>query len=196
MPGVFLQRRLGIEGVDMRRAAVEEKMDDAFGLRREMRLFGREWIGGSGDFDPANGLRETKRAHAHATAEQEIASGGAGAPLSSMHCRNSSSFCRSSLERSSRITGAPAAPPGGAGIWNDCVPAPLPLLRLPPLSASETAATPTAVIPAASSERPSGPRRIVMPLFFFIATPLIRVPVAPGSPTMKPAAAERRLRRS
>jgi hypothetical protein len=35
------------------------------------------------------------------------------------------------------------------------------------------------VIPAASSERPSGPNRIVMPLFFFIATPSALVP-GPG----------------
>jgi hypothetical protein len=47
----------------------------------------------------------------------------------------------------------------------------LPLPPPPPLSASETAANPTAVIPAASSERPSGPNRIVVRLFLFISTP-------------------------
>ena len=69
------------------------------------------------------------------------------------------------------MTAGPAAPPGGAGIWNVCDPLPLLAFPLPlplPLSASETAATPIAVIPAASSERPSGPKRIVMPGFFFI----------------------------
>jgi hypothetical protein len=39
---------------------------------------------------------------------------------------------------------------------------------LPPLSASETAAKPIAVIPAATSDKPSGPSRIVMFRFFFI----------------------------
>ena len=88
-----------------------------------------------------------------------------------MHLRKSSIFCRSSAERLGPANATPAAPPGGAGISN--VWAPLPLLPPLPLSASETAAKPTAVIPAASSERPSGPNRIVMPRFFFIATPSV-----------------------
>jgi hypothetical protein len=50
------------------------------------------------------------------------------------------------------------------------LPLPLPF-PLPPLLASETAAKATAVIPAASSERPSGPTRIVIALLFFITTP-------------------------
>jgi hypothetical protein len=53
----------------------------------------------------------------------------------------------------------------------------LPLLPLPlPLSASETAAKATAVTPAASRERPSGPSLIEIDLFFFIATPVRRFP--------------------
>jgi hypothetical protein len=51
-----------------------------------------------------------------------------------------------------------------------------------PLSASETAANPTAVIPAANSDIPSGPSRIVMLrfLFSFITTPVRRGPGLTG----------------
>ena len=84
-----------------------------------------------------------------------------------MHWRNSSIFLRSAAERLGPNTVAPAAPRGGAGSWKVCVPLPL-LVVLPPLSASETAAKPIAVIPAATRESPSGPSRIVILRFFFI----------------------------
>jgi hypothetical protein len=60
---------------------------------------------------------------------------------------------------------------------------------LPPLAANETAAKATAVTAAATSERPNGPKRIVIALFFFIATPLGCLTGA-----IKPAGTERRLR--
>jgi hypothetical protein len=73
--------------------------------------------------------------------------------------------------------------PGGGGT-ELCV-----VVPPPPLAARETAAKATAVIPAASSDKPRGPKRIVMDLFFFISTPLVRLLEG-----IKPAAAERRLR--
>src|SRR4051794_34995921 len=125
-----------------------------------------------------------------------LGSGGPGAPLSSMHLRKSSIFCWSAAERfgpRNTVT-PPPAPGGGAGreeLWA-FVPA-LPL----PLSAIDTAATPTAVIAAATRDNPSGPSLMVNPLFLFsfITTPVRRVPGLPGLTTIKPAGYERRLRR-
>jgi hypothetical protein len=57
---------------------------------------------------------------------------------------------------------------------------PLPLLSLLPLSASETAAKATAVIPAAASDMPSGPSRIVMPRFHFITNSCPSLPGLTG----------------
>src|SRR5436190_24149619 len=57
LAGVFLEGGFWVEGVDVRWAAVQEKMDDAFGFGREMRLLRREWIGAGSDFDSADGLR-------------------------------------------------------------------------------------------------------------------------------------------
>src|SRR5262249_17575859 len=54
----------------------------------------------------------------------------------------------------------PPGPPRGAGAGGSPAPPPPPL---PPLSAKDTAARPTAVMPAANSESPSGPSLIVMP---------------------------------
>src|SRR5262249_30729792 len=125
-------------------------------------------------------------------------SGGAGAPLSCMHWRNSSIFCRSAAERfGPRKVMTPTPAPPGAGAVNDCVCGALfeLLLSVEPLSASETAASPTAVIPAARSERPSGPRRIVIDLLFFIFTTPSSVDSRHrGLRGMKPVVAERRLR--
>ena len=36
LAGVLRQRRLGVEGIDVRRAAVHEQVDDALGLGREV----------------------------------------------------------------------------------------------------------------------------------------------------------------
>jgi hypothetical protein len=96
-----------------------------------------------------------------------------------MHWRNSSIFFRSAAERFGPPNALmPAPPPGGAGAWKVCVP--LELLLLLPLSAIETAAKPTAVIPAATSDSPRGPSRIVMRRLFFITTPVRRVPGVTG----------------
>ena len=87
----------------------------------------------------------------------------------------------------------PGPPPGGAGISRFRGPSPSPEPP-PPLSfwATETPATPNAVIAAASRDSPSGPNLTVMPLFFFFTADSFRLlPVAPGLPTMKPAEAER-----
>ena len=42
---VLGERGLGVEGIDVGRAAVHEEVDDALGLGREVRLLGREWVG-------------------------------------------------------------------------------------------------------------------------------------------------------
>jgi hypothetical protein len=72
----------------------------------------------------------------------------------------------------------------------------LPVLLLPPSAAIETAATPTAVMHAASSDNPRGPSLMVSPRFLFssISTPVRRFPDQPGSRTIKPGGDERRLR--
>ena len=45
----LVEHRLGVEGVDLRRPAVEEKEDDVFGLGREVRRFGASgFMGGEG----------------------------------------------------------------------------------------------------------------------------------------------------
>ena len=41
---VLVEQRLGVEGVDLRRAAVHEQVDDALGLAGEVRLLGRQRI--------------------------------------------------------------------------------------------------------------------------------------------------------
>ena len=79
---------LGVKGVHMRRAAVEEKVDDAFGFRSEVRRARGEGIGVGceggggrgvcvgeerGGFAEETGEREGT--HAHAAAEEEIAAG-------------------------------------------------------------------------------------------------------------------------
>jgi hypothetical protein len=48
LAGIFGQGRLGIERIDVRRAAVEEEVDDALGLAGKMRQAGRERAGGFG----------------------------------------------------------------------------------------------------------------------------------------------------
>src|SRR3954468_12279310 len=122
-----------------------------------------------------------------------LGSGGPGAPLSSMHLRKSSIFCWSAAERfgpRNTVT-PPPAPGGGAGRDELC--ASVPLFPLP-LSAIATAATPTAVIAAASRDSPSGASLMVNPLFPFLFTtaPVRRVPVERGLTTIKPAGYERR----
>src|SRR4051794_34760547 len=125
-----------------------------------------------------------------------LGSGGAGAPLSSMHVRKSSSFFLSASERFGPWNDITPTPPPGAGAEKVAVPLALLALSLP-LSAIETAATPTAVIPAASRDSPRGPSLMVSPLFLFfsISTPVRRFPDQPGLATIKPAGHERRLRR-
>ena len=84
-----------------------------------------------------------------------------------MHWRNSSIFFWSAAERFGPRNVVTRTPPPGAGAEKVAEPLPL-LVVLPPLSASETAAKPTAVMPAATRESPSGPSRIVILRFFFI----------------------------
>ena len=44
LPAYFVERRLRVEGIDLRRPAVGEDVDDALRLGREVRLLGRERI--------------------------------------------------------------------------------------------------------------------------------------------------------
>ena len=44
LAGVFVQRRLGVERVDVRRPAVHEQEDEVLGPRREVRRLGRERV--------------------------------------------------------------------------------------------------------------------------------------------------------
>ena len=44
-PVIFFERGFGVEGIDLRGAAFAEDVDDAFGFRRKVRVFGGEWGG-------------------------------------------------------------------------------------------------------------------------------------------------------
>ena len=44
LPAYFVERRLGVERIDLARPAVGEDVDDALRLRREVRLLGRERV--------------------------------------------------------------------------------------------------------------------------------------------------------
>src|SRR5262249_31957564 len=46
---VLDQRRLGVERIDLRRATVHEEVDDALGLRLEVRLLRRQRVVAAGD---------------------------------------------------------------------------------------------------------------------------------------------------
>ena len=70
LPCYFVQARLGVERVDLRRAAVHEQEDDGLGLRGEVRLLRRERVVAGADF----GLHERGQC---GRAERRWRSGGA-----------------------------------------------------------------------------------------------------------------------
>ena len=83
----FVQRGLRVKCVHLRRAAVQENVDDAFGLRREVPGLARGEGIRAGDFRGCRCARrsedaplaeqpaEGEHAHAHARATHEIATG-------------------------------------------------------------------------------------------------------------------------
>jgi hypothetical protein len=78
----LVEHRLGIEGIDVRRAAIHEEMDDALRLGGKMRRLGRERMhrnaGASRRFQQAVGRHEAREAEggeSHATAGEEFAAG-------------------------------------------------------------------------------------------------------------------------
>ena len=72
------QLRLGVEGIDLRRPAVHEQVDDALGLGREVRRLGSERIGqapGRAASCIGQQARQTEHTEAGARAGQEFAAG-------------------------------------------------------------------------------------------------------------------------
>src|SRR5258707_8015153 len=57
-PVVFRQRRLGVEGVDMRRTTVQKQKDDVLGFGREVRRARLHRSGGFGFFGQQGGKSE------------------------------------------------------------------------------------------------------------------------------------------
>ena len=77
LAGVFVEHRLGVEGVDVRRAAVHEDVDDALGFGGEVGCVRAERIGrGGGCFLGADDqVAECECAEAHAAAVEQFAAG-------------------------------------------------------------------------------------------------------------------------
>jgi hypothetical protein len=81
LPGEAVQGRLGIEGVDMGGAAVEEEMQDALGLSGVMGLARGQGVerdrvlGGEDAVHRAHEVREPEGAHAHPGAAEQFAAG-------------------------------------------------------------------------------------------------------------------------
>ena len=67
----FVQRGLGVEGVDLRRSAIGENVDDMLGFAGLVCGTHRQGIGGLGGF--LKKRAECQRAQSHAAAIQEIA---------------------------------------------------------------------------------------------------------------------------
>ena len=78
LPAYFCQRRLGIERIDVRRAAVHEQVDDALGLGGKLRRLGQERVAARHGRGLREGrqvaqLREGEAGQPHAAAGEEVA---------------------------------------------------------------------------------------------------------------------------
>ena len=78
LSAILRERRLRVEGIDMRRPAIEEKVDHTLCLRREMRSVRRERICRVRAKRCGHRIREADRAHSHAAAAKEIAAADRG----------------------------------------------------------------------------------------------------------------------
>ena len=76
---VFVQHRLRVEGIDLRRAAIHEEMHHAFRLRLKMRpSHGQRVQSGRGGLRAGKQRSERETAHAHADAVQQLATSQEG----------------------------------------------------------------------------------------------------------------------
>ena len=77
-PAYFVERRLGVERIDVRRPAVHEQVDDALGLGREMRRAAAtadRWPRRMRVCGADDEIAQRERAEAHAAALQQFAAG-------------------------------------------------------------------------------------------------------------------------
>ena len=87
-PVIFFERGFGVEGIDLRGAAFAEDVDDAFGFRREVRVFGGERggfgalvLGGVGGAILIEEGGEAECTDAEGASGKDVPSGGEGGLL-------------------------------------------------------------------------------------------------------------------